>query len=174
MENEVTKKSKAKLISRISVITLVLTIILALVFDIIIFNDVIKQFIAALIVPSVLFLFLCILFVASFVIIIGFYLVKTEGFWPIKISKSLFNEIMGDIIIPDTQIDQFITCRYILIVLCVVTLLLAIIANIIARSEVKEEILTKQQAKRIGRPIMVLSILGILVSLGAIMLLSSH
>ncbi len=128
----------SKIFSIISFIIVFTLLALAIVLDIVIFHQVLLQFIGGIII-SVLFFLLCVIgFAASFILIFGFYLVNQYGFWPINVAISLFKEIMGDIVISPDQIHAFSTGRIALIVACLVVSALSI-ASLIIKKRAKKD-----------------------------------
>ena len=173
MDNE-KYKSSAK---RIAVIALIMTfssIVLAVILDLVAFKDVVLQFIAALIMPCIAFVFLFILMLASIILIFGIYLLKQEGFWPLKLSFQFFKEIIGDIKVTPEQINTFRAFRIILLVLCVSIFVLSIVARIMSKKD-KEQGQNRvvRSVKGLTTTSIVFAILGIIISLGALAITSS-
>jgi hypothetical protein len=166
------KKLVSKKLATIALILSISAIILATIFDIIAFKDTILQFIAALIIPCFAFILFIIFYFISIVLVFGVYIQESQGFWPTKLTRKLFLEMLGSIKITDKQIQLFQIFRIIIICICVGILILAIIAKIKAKKEAKEELLDIKKAKRRGRTSRILSILGILVSVAALFITS--
>nr|MCR5514543.1 hypothetical protein [Bacilli bacterium] len=85
-------KSESRLLSNICLISVFALIVVAVVFDLIIFSNVVLQFVAALIVPCIAFVILFVVMMASFFLVFGIFLVKQYGFWPLTLSVQLFHE----------------------------------------------------------------------------------
>ena len=173
-ENNQAKKTPAKLLGTIALTVAILSIPLAFLLDVIAFKDVILQFIAALIFPCIAFVFFCVLFIASIILIFGIYLIKEYGFWPLTLSWQFFKEILGDIKVTQAEVDTFRGFRILLLIICFSVLIVAIIANILAKKD-KEAGLSKvyRSAKGTSKAATILAILGILVSVAALVLTSN-
>lgn len=162
-----------EVIALISFILCFVSLILAIIFDFSAFKNVILQFIAALIIPIIVFIMLTILFLVSFILIFGFFLVKTYGFWPLNISVSLFKEIIGEIEFKPDDIQQFRIYRYILLGLCIAILVGAIASKIMKKVDYKKLNITPNKASgKFSTTAIVLSTLGIMVSIGALVIFS--
>ena len=113
-----TKVKKQTLVSQKVTMTAfglsIFLIFLAAIFDVIAFKDTILTFIGGIIISAAAFVVLCILFLISFILIFGFYLVKTEGFWPLPLSIEFFKEVMGEVKVTAEQIAMFRIFRIIL------------------------------------------------------------
>ena len=162
-----------EIIALVSFILCFVSLVLAIIFDFSAFKNVILQFIAALIVPIIVFILLTILFLASFILIFGFFLVKSYGFWPLNISVSLFKEIIGEIEFKPDDIQQFRIYRYILLGLCIAILVGAIASKIMKAVDYKKLNITPNKASgKFSTTAIVLSTLGIMVSIGALVIFS--
>ena len=170
----ITKTRPYEIIALISFILCFVSLALAIVFDLYSFMNVILQFIAALIIPTILFFALLVLFLASYILIFGIYLFEEFGFWPFKISVSLFKEIIGEIQFKPEDIELFRIYRYVLLGLCGVILISAIVSKILKAVDAKKpDIVIKKSSGRYSTAAIVLSILGIIVSIGALVIFSS-
>lgn len=162
-----------EIISLVSFIMCFVAIIFAIIVDLTSFKEVILNLIAAIIVPSILFMMLTVLFFASFVFIFGFYLVKIHGFWPTKITISFFKEILKDIVFAPNDKTRFMTLRIVLIAICALILVSAIISKILKNIDVKKNsIKPKLNNSKLSTTAIILSSLGIIVSIGAIVMFS--
>ena len=149
-------------------------IFLALIFDVIAFKDTILSFIAGIVVSALGFVVLCVLFVLSFVLIFGFYLVKTEGFWPMPLAISFFKEVMGDVTVTAEQIALFRIFRIVLIVLCIAVLVVAIVGKVMTKKDIKAGLVKKlKSVDGYATAAIVLTIIGALVSMATIAITSA-
>ena len=155
------------------------SIFLAFGLDIFAFKEVILQFIAALIMPIIAFLFFCILMIITIMFIFGIYLIEEYGFWPLTLSIKFFKEIIGDIKVTPEEISTFFVCRIILIVLCISIIVLAILSKVSnppqdvwVNGEIRKA--KNRGATGMSNAALVLGIIGLLVSIGAIALVSQY
>lgn len=163
-----------EIISLVSFIMCFVALIFAIIVDVTSFKEVILKLIAAIIVPSILFMLLTILFFASFILIFGFYLVKIHGFWPTKITINIFKEILKEIVFAPNDKNRFITLRIVLIVFCALILISAIISKILKNIDVKKNsIKPKLNNSKLSTTAIILSSFGIIVSIGAIVMFSN-
>lgn len=167
----------AKTLALISMLVVLLSIPLAAVFDFISLKDVILQFIAALIIPIIAFFVLCVAMIASIIFIFGIFLIEEYGFWPLTLSIDFFKEIIGDIKVTPEAIQLFSIFRIILIVICVAMIVLAIVSKVIGSDNGEQEftpegkpIKKKNPAKGMSTVAIVFAILGIVVSVGALLI----
>lgn len=171
--NEMQKKSKgqgrpSRTISVIALTLAIFSIFLALIFDFIAFKDTILMFIAIIVVGSVAFVFLFMLFLMSFILIFGFYLVEQYGFWPLSLTIQFFKEMFGDLTITAEQMQMFISFRIALICICVVLLGLSITARVMVEKDIKAGFVRRiDSTPGCAKAALALSIMGLLISLGA-------
>ena len=180
MEETNNKNRKtAKILAIIAFISVFVAIPLAVVFDIIAFKDVIFHFIAAIFIPVAAFVLFFIAMLASFILIFGIYLVKEYSFWPLNLSLEFFRQIIGDIKVSAEAIQLFITFRAILIAICVTIIALAAVSKSLMG---KEKPLLNEKGKKIKKrngingmstAAIVLGSLGLIVSIGAIVIVAS-
>ena len=114
-------------------------------------------------------------FLASFILIFGFYLVKEHGFWPLNLSINIYKEILGDVAkAAQGQTDGFIALRFVLIGICAAILILGIIARVYYRKD-REKGLAKitENTKGFANAAITLSSIGIGVSSAMIAIVSS-
>lgn len=174
MNSKINDKRKSKKVINIAFIVIVLSIIGAIIFDLVMFSDMITTFLAAIIVPCIFFVVAFIGFIISFILIFGFYLVKEYGFWPINVAISFFKEIIGDINIAPNDIKAYVVFRVVLIVICSIIIILGISSKIIAHREIKKGITTKyNEVRPLSTTVIVLGVIGVLVSVGAIIIFTS-
>ena len=169
--NDVKVTRPYEVIALIAFIMCFVSLVLALIFDIAAFSQVLLQLLAAIIVPILLFFMLFVLFLFSFVLIFGFFLVKEFGFWPLTLSIQIFKEIIGEIVFKPNDIDKFINMRIILIVLCSLILISAIVSKVLRNVDVKKlNIKPNIKSKKFSTAAIVLSSLGLMISIGVILI----
>lgn len=172
------KKNKvAQILGLVGMLLAFFAIFLAIGFDIFSFKEVILQFIAALILPVLAFVVFFIAMLASLILIFGIILLKEYGFWPLTLSFQFFKEIINDIKVTPSQISTFLTCRIILIIICLSIIGLAI-ASIVLNTEQEVEVrgvIVKRKNKGASATstfALIFGILGLLVSVAALTLVS--
>ncbi len=140
--------------------------------DVIIFSKQILQFIGGIVATALLFVFMLICFVASFILIFGFYLFQQQGFWPIKVTKTAFLDMMGEISFDNISPSLFSGVRISLIVLCVISLVSAIVSLSLRKAAINEGFIDKNKhIKKFDVTTIVFSSLGIAVSAIALLTL---
>ena len=178
-ENPVdTKAKKPTLVSQKVTMTAfglsIFLIFLAAIFDLIAFKDTILTFIAGIVVSAAAFVVLCVLFLISFILIFGFYLVQKEGFWPLPLSIEFFKEVMGEVKVTAEQIAMFRTFRIVLIVLCIATLIVAIVGKVMTKKDIKAGLVKRlKSVDGYATAAIVLTIIGALVSMATIAITSA-
>ena len=173
IDPEKKQKSVSKITAGISLGLMILTILLALLFDFLAFKDAILTFVAAIVLSAAAFVLFTIFFVVSFVLIFGFYLVNEHGFWPLSLSISFFKEVIGDIVITAEQVAQFRIYRIIIIVLCCASIALSIVSKVYYNKDKSAGLIKPFGAtKGIYQTALVMAIIGIVVSIG-MMIVSS-
>ena len=178
-ENPVeTKAKKPTLVSQKVTMTAfglsIFLIFLAAIFDLIAFKDTILTFIAGIVVSAAAFVVLCVLFLISFILIFGFYLVQKEGFWPLPLSIEFFKEVMGEVKVTAEQIAMFRTFRIVLIVLCIATLIVAIVGKVMTKKDIKAGLVKRlKSVDGYATTAIVLTIIGALVSMATIAITSA-
>lgn len=176
MEERTKKHSLSHTLAIISLLLAIFAIILAIIFDITSFAEVVAQFIAALILPIIAFVVLIMAMIVSFVLIFGIYLVKEYGFWPLTLSIDFFKEILADIKITPDQIDTFRGLRVVLIVICIAIIVLGIIAKSLAKNDPENGVVPRvvRSTKGMAKASIILGILGVIVSLAALVIISAY
>lgn len=168
------QKSESRLISNLCVASIVILILAAVVFDLIVFAEVILKFVAALILPCIAFVIFFVAMIASCMFIFGIYLLEEYGFWPLTLSIQFFDEIMGDITFTTSQLESFRAFRIVLIVLCVAVFVMAIVGKSLAKNDKKNEnYMAYHSSNGKCNASMVFAILGILISVAAIAITSA-
>ena len=173
-----TKVKKQTLVSQKVTMTAfglsIFLIFLAAIFDVIAFKDTILTFIGGIIISAAAFVVLCILFLISFILIFGFYLVKKDGFWPLPLSIEFFKEVMGEVKVTAEQIATFRVFRIILIVLCLSTLVVAIVGRVMTKKDIQAGLVKRlKSVYGYATAAIVLTIIGALVSMATIALTSA-
>ena len=118
----------AKIISIVIFSITMACLLTTTVSDIAIFSEQIIKFLGYIIVTAILFIVMVIFYVISFVLIFGFYLQETYGFWPFTVTKNAFLEMLGDIKFYDYQLATLISIRWIVFVLCILCFVSSIVA----------------------------------------------
>ena len=168
------KKRPSEILATVSLVLAILAIPLAFGFDLIAFHNAILTFVGMLIVGSIAFIVLTGLFLISFILIFGFYLVEKEGFWPLKYTLQFFDEMFKDLTITSQEVQLFITLRIVLIVICVALVVTSSIAKVMLDNEKKAGITRPfDSAPGQAKAALVLAIIGIVVSIGAIAITSA-
>lgn len=154
-------------------------IVLAVIFDVISFREVILQFVASLILPILCFVVLCIAMIASIIFIFGIYLLKDYGFWPLTLSIDFFKQLLSELKVSEEAIQTFTGFRFVLIFICLCIIALAIVSKALLRKQIEEpaEDGKKPRRKKSGAVAManvglIFGILGLVVSLSAIALVA--
>lgn len=145
-----------KALSIISFILMIVALLTAVITDFVLFKDAIFTFIGAIVISIIIFIFLIFAMLVSFILIFGVFLVKENGFWPLSVTLGVFKDILNDITITSEQVSSFITIRIILLIICIITLVM----SIIAKHKVKDQ--TKVPLKGMSVVTFIFSILGIL------------
>ena len=149
-------------------------LLLAVIFDFIAFKDVILHFVAGIIVTGIAFVFLTVMFVASFILVFGFLIIDDYGFWPLKLTVSLFKDILGDIHISAESVQLFFIFRIILFVICIAIVVLAIIAKAyIKQDKAKGLYNIKDNTTGMSTAALTMGIIGMLLSLPVVAVVSA-
>ena len=159
----------------IALIAFVLTfsmLILAIVFDIVIFGEVILNFIAACILTPFLFLLFVALWFLSCIFIFGISLTDTYGFWPLDWTVKAFKEIVGEASVTSSELDLFRGIRILILVVCITTFILSIIA-LKMHKKAKIEGLERKTVKGFAIPAIIFSIFGIISGFGILVIISA-
>ena len=170
MEKEIENKKEKyvpKTLALIAFIIIIATIFLALISYTIIFHDAITTYISSLIVCMYAFILLFIVMVISFIVVFGIPLVQKYGFWPAKLTRDLYHNIIGDIVITKNQMQLFKIFSLVFVLFALSTLSIAIIAFIKDKQEKKNGAEPKVVFKPFAIIALILSILASLSFLGA-------
>ena len=175
------RKRAASVLATLSLVFAILSIFLAVGFDIFAFKEAILQFIFAIFLPIPLFIIFFMAMVVSCMLIFGIYLLEEYGFWPLDLSINVAKGVMDDIKITPDQIQLFRTFRYVLLFICINLLAMAIISKVLdhEKKEIVEVVDGEQPTKRKDRVTgatstvaIVFIALGIIVSLVALVVSS--
>ena len=153
-------------------------IALAFIFDVIAFREAILQFVLSLILPVIAFIVLVIAMIASIIFVFGLFLLKDYGFWPLILSFEFFKYLLSEIKISQEAIQTFLIFRYVLISICVAIIVVAIVSKALSGPKQKKfdengkKIKRKDGTRAMSSVGLVFGILGLLVSLVAIVLVS--
>ena len=160
-------ESNKKACSIIAFVTVMLTLLVAIIVDFAVFSQVILTFIGGIFISAIAFVVLFILMIFSFVLVFGFYLAEQYGFWPLTLSIQFFKEILADIKITPEQVAIFRGWRIAFLILCIFALIMAIIALH------KDEMISKKvPLKGMSVVAMIFAIMGIVTALGMIAITS--
>ena len=161
-------ESNKKACSIISFVIVMLSLLTAIISDIIIFHDAILVFFGGILLSIGGFIIMFVAMIVSCMFVFGVYLLNQYGFWPLTMSANLFKEILGSIQITPEQIATFRGWRIALLILCIVALILAIMALH------KDEMISKKvPLKGMSVVALIFAILGIVASIGAIAISSA-
>lgn len=164
----------AKIIAIVAFCLCMTCLATAITSDIVIFSEQIIQFILAVVMCGFLFYFLIIAFLVSFVLIFGFYIVKSHGFWPAKITIGAFKGLVGEIKVGANQLVTVATIRWILLVLCFLCFIASIVSLIFLKILKKHGFVDKKKTiKKFDASTILFSILGIAFASIILLMLSS-
>ncbi len=167
------KEKVAKIIAIICFALVMLALATAIISDIIILSMQIIGFILAIYMAAIVFIVGLMLMIISFIFIFGVYIIDSYGFWPITWASSTFNEIMEGNKITAEQLNQILIIRIVLLAVCVIVFASSIAAIVISKKAKKQNKERKQKlTKAFSIVSLILSILGIVVVSGAIVILS--
>ena len=169
----------AKVLAIVAMASAFAAIILAIIFDVISFREVILQFVASLILPILCFVVLFIAMIASIIFIFGIYLLKDYGFWPLTLSIDFFKQLLSELKVSEQAVQTFIGFRFVLIFICLCIIALAIVSKVLLRKQIEEPVegVKKPRRKKSGARAManvgiIFGILGLVVSLSAVALVA--
>ena len=165
--------AKAAKIIAIICFSLVFTALaIALGTDIGIFLEQIITFIVACVSSAVVFIGALILMVLSCILVFGIFILKSQGFWPATWTANTFNEIMSGAPITEDQLILMRTIRIFLILACIISLILSIIAMNLNKAAVRENPKNRCKLTKVFSVItLIFSILGLVVGTGTLFVL---
>lgn len=181
MKNEIVKvepiKNKKATIAKVfAIVAFSLTMAAlasAIASDVIVFATQIILFIAACFGGAIAFIIGLVLFMISFILVFGFYIMDAYGFWPATWAVETFNSILADAKLAPEQIQILIIVRIVLVATCVIALGLSIASLVLLKSIKKNGITKKQKlSKAFSIVALIFSILGVLMAGAVIALLS--
>ena len=142
--------------------------------DVAIFSEQITKFIGGVIVCAILFIFMLIFYVVSFILIFGFYLQESKGFWPLTVTKNAFFEIIDDIKFKESQVVTMNTIRWFVLILCILCFIGSIVALSLNKASKKKGFEGNlKPAKKFSVVTLVFSVLGIGVAAFVLLITSS-
>lgn len=166
------KSIGSKVVASIAFGLMILALIVAIVTDIVVFADQIFGFIIACFGAVIAFLGGIILMVVSIMLIFGIFLIKEYGFWPVNWASSLFKEIMAEHMPTRDQIALMVGIRVMLILVCLVTFILSIVALCMNKSAPKNGLAKSKLARAFGIITLIFSILGGFTGIISLIILS--
>ena len=156
----------AKIIAICAFCTVMAALLCATISDVAIFADQILHFVGGMIISAMLFVFMLVCFAVSFILVFGFYIVESHGFWPWKVAFGAFKEIIGDITFNESQLLTFSSIRWTLLSICILCLISAIVSLAIRKSAISEGFKDKNKhIKKFNVNTIVFSSLGIVFAL---------
>ena len=167
MDNKAKVRYAPKVIAIIAFILTFSMLSIAFTADIVLFAEYIINFVFGIIASAFMFILFLMLMIVSLVLIFGFYLLETYGFWPITWTENTFHEILGDAVITSEQIMAFTIIRIIILVVCFAAIILGILS--LRMDKRKEKIGSKPEGirfKAFARLAIIFSMYGILVGIG--------
>lgn len=129
----------ARIIAIIIFSLIMASLVTAIATDLSIFSEQIFGFFGACIASAIVFLFGCVLMLFSIMLVFGFYLLNSEGFWPGRWATAAFYDVMKDIKITQVQLNALITIRILLLTICIVVFIASIVALSLAKSARKKD-----------------------------------
>lgn len=170
MEEQVNKIS-GKTLSIIGFIFVLVFPIINLIFDFMIFSDLIGQFFLAILASGLVFFVGILLMFVTIIFIFGIYLLQDGGFWPLNWANTVFSEIIQEASISSSQIDGFIVLQILSLILYITIFILMIVALSLNRKYKKDNVGVRSRLpKAFGTISLILSIFGIISSIGLISL----
>ena len=154
-----------KVLSIIAFILVISALATALISDFVIFKDAIFTFVTSIIATALLFVLFCILMVISCMLIFGVFLLEQNGFWPMNMAMQEFHNMISEITITTDQINTFRSIRIVLIIICITTFVLSIIALHKGKDK-------KAPLKGMSVVTLIFSILGVLTALALLAITS--
>lgn len=160
------KEKGAKILSIIVFCVVMTALAVALITDAVIFSKVIILFVVACLGAIVVFIIGIMLMVISLILIFGFYIIESQGFWPLTWSKNAFISVLSDAKLSQGQLTAFLAIRSILLIICIFVFIASIVALALIKSAKKD---SKDKKVRVPKGFavasLVLSILGFFAAL---------
>lgn len=148
-----------------------LMLILAIVFDLVVFGEYLFNFVLACVLTPYILYINVVIWLISCIFIFGIYSTETYGFWPIDWTIQAFKDIVGEAEITEEQMALFKNIRVVILVVCFVCLILSIIA-LKMHKKAKKEGLERKKIKGFAIPTIIFSIFGIIVGIGILIIIS--
>lgn len=170
----ISKREKvAKIIAIVCFALLMAALATAIVSDIIILGKLILGFVLAIFMAAVVFFVGFFLMLVSMILVFGFYLVEEVGFWPVTWAETVFKQIIAENKLTTDQLGEIVIVRIVLLAICVLALASIIVAMVLSKKAKKVNEERKQKlTKAFSILSLIFSILGIIVTSGAIVILS--
>ena len=166
-------KKEIKILAIICFSLIVAALVTAIVSDAIIVGQSILGFVLALIIAVIAFIVGVILMIISCMLVFGVYLLDQEGFWPIAWAESAFKDVMKDYQVTQAQIDTLIIIRIVLLVICISVFIMSIIVvRHVKKIKKQDKTINRKPTSGFGTASLVLSILGMIASLGVLAVLT--
>ena len=166
-------KKEIKILAIVCFSLIMAALVTAIVSDAIIVGQSILGFVLALIIAVIAFIAGVILMIVSCMLIFGIYLLDQEGFWPIAWAESAFKDVMKDYQVTQAQIDTLITIRIVLLVICISVFIMSIIVvRHVKKIKKQDKTINRKPTSGFGTASLVLSILGMIASLGVLAVLT--
>lgn len=143
----------------------------AITLDIVIFFEKILSFIVGIVLSAFMFFIFFIGFIVSFILVFGFYVYESHGFWALTLSIEVFKSVTGEVLITPEQIQIYQTGRIVILALAFVSFILAIISSKMDKKERKLENLNVRRVKPFNVITIIFSILGIIVGFGILFII---
>ena len=151
---------------------IIAALLTALISDGVILGRNILGFVVALIVSAATFAMGIILMIISCFLAFGIIIIQNNGFWPLAWAKSAFHEVLKDYPVTDSQINTLLIIRIILLAICVLVFITSIVLNKVIKSAKKKDTTIKTRpSKGFVVTSTIMSILGTVVSVGALVIL---
>ena len=141
----------------------------AITLDIVIFFEKILSFIFAIFASAFMLFVFFIGFILSLILVFGFYIYESNGFWPLALSIEVYKSIIGDVVITPEQIQIYQMGRSTILVLSLLSFILAIISSKMDKNRRKRRDLNVRRVKPFNVITIIFSILGIIVGFGVLL-----
>ena len=166
-------KKEIKILAIVCFSLIMAALVAAIVSDAIIVGQSILGFVLSLIIAVIAFIVGVILMIISCMLIFGIYLLDQEGFWPIAWAERAFKDVMKDYQVTQAQIDTLITIRIVLLVICISVFIMSIIVvRHVKKIKKQDKTINRKPTSGFGTASLVLSILGMIASLGVLAVLT--
>ena len=166
-------KKEIKILAIVCFSLIMAALVAAIVSDAIIVGQSILGFVLSLIIAVIAFIVGVILMIISCMLIFGIYLLDQEGFWPIAWAESAFKDVMKDYQVTQAQTDTLMTIRIVLLVICISVFIMSImVVRHVKKIKKQDKTINRKPTSGFGTASLVLSILGMIASLGVLAVLT--